>query len=78
VQSIQLFFVLGLYIGLVILVMHASTLSLYVPSVRVWKYLLYIFLLPLALSSIALVGAIMYYYFGIVQEVSFLSRLLTL
>jgi len=77
VQSIQLFFVLGLYIGLVILVMHASTFSLYVPSVRIWKYLLYIFLLPLALSSIGLVSAIVYYYFGFIQEVDFLVRLIT-
>lgn len=78
VQSVQLFFVLGVYIGLIVLVMHASTLSLYVPSVRIRKYLLYIFLLPLALSSIALIGAIMYYYFGVVQEIWLLSRLVVI
>lgn len=53
--------------------MHASTLSLYVPSVRLRKYLLYVFLLPLALSSVLIVAGIVLYYFGVLQATPILS-----
>ena len=72
-QAVQVAFVLIVYILLVFLLMHASTLSLYVPSIRVWRYFLYMFLLPLSFSSIGLVFAIILYYFGPVQDLSILS-----